>query len=290
VLVPTLTFVATATAVLSAGLTPIVADIDPRSWLLTPDIALDALGHRIVRAVVPVATFGCPQDAAGWDAFHARTGIPVIIDAAAGFGNQTDPGPTCAVFSLHATKPLAAGEGGFVVTRLPAFAAAVAQLSNFGINLADPIVGIGATTMVGTNAKMSEYHAAVGLASLDQWADTAARRRVLHHEYAGQITAVTGLAPMWQETPESCVRSVCCFLLASEAARYRAEASLTASGIGWRRWYLPPIDKHPAFRHIAHQPTPVANVLADRLLGVPFYIGMDSAARCEVVAALAAGA
>ena len=288
VLVPALTFVATAVAVLSAGLTPIVADVDPKSWLLTPEIATEALRHEAIRAVVPVVTFGCPQDARGWDDFHERTGVPVVIDAAAGFGNQEDPGPTCAVFSLHATKPLAAGEGGFVVTRSPEFAAALRQLSNFGINLTDPTVQIGTTTMVGTNSKLSEYHAAVALASLDQWPENSARRRALFHDYSAAIRGVPGLATQWQAMPDAAVRSVFCFLLASESVRNRAEQSLVSAGIATRRWYLPTINNHRAFQHIAHLPVPVADEIGRRLIGVPFSIGLDAVAQAEVVAALAA--
>jgi dTDP-4-amino-4,6-dideoxygalactose transaminase len=291
VLVPAVTFVATAVAALSAGLMPIVADVDARSWLLTPAIATDALKRAAIRAVVPVATFGCPQNTQGWDEFHQRTGVPVVIDAAAGFGNQDGPGPTCAVFSLHATKPLAAGEGGFVVTRSPAFAGAIRQLSNFGINLTDPsIAPIGTTTVVGTNSKLSEYHAAVGLASLDQWPQNAARRRLLYREYASQLASIRSLPTAWQVMPEASVRSVCCFLVESATVRERAEAALAAAGIGTRRWYLPTINRHPAFRDLPHLPSPNAEVLAARLLGVPFSIGLSAAARREVVDALAGAA
>ncbi len=289
VLVPALTFVATATAVLSAGLTPIVWDVDADSWLLTPELAMEATGRTAVRAVVPVATFGCPQDSDGWSRFHARTGLPVVIDAAAGFGNQRDCGPTCAVFSMHATKPLAAGEGGFIVTRDARFATAVRQLSNFGINLTDPDAApIGAVTMVGTNAKMSEYHAAVGLASLDMWPESATRRRAIYRTYTDAIQSIPNLNTQWQRAPEDCVRSVCCLLLDSQPRRDRAEAYLDAKGIGTRRWYLPLIDRHPAFAHIAHLPTPVADAIADRLLGIPFHLYLDSAAQALVVEALAA--
>jgi Predicted pyridoxal phosphate-dependent enzyme apparently involved in regulation of cell wall biogenesis len=287
VLVPALTFVATATAVLSAGLTPIVCDIDPRSWLLTPELASHALARKSFRAVIPVATFGCPQNANGWSHFHARTGVPVIIDAAAGFGNQVDCGPTCSVFSLHATKPLAAGEGGFVVTRDRKFASDVRQLSNFGINLIDPrSAPIGAVTMVGTNAKMSEYHAAVGLASLDAWPENAARRRVLYQGYTQAIREIEDLATQWQDAPVECVRSVCCLLLESGEQRDRVEAALGASGIGTRRWYLPLIDRHPAMDHIAHDPTPVADDIAERLLGIPFHLQLDKATQTTVISAL----
>src|SRR5690349_19034638 len=69
VLVPALTFVATANAVLSAGLRPIVWDIDPGSWLLTPGIAREAARAYSLAAVIPVAAYGCAQDTDGWSRF-----------------------------------------------------------------------------------------------------------------------------------------------------------------------------------------------------------------------------
>ena len=288
VLVPAFTFVATATAVLSAGLTPIVADVDTNTWLLTPEIAMKALSRADVRAVIPVCAFGCPQPAEGWSAFRRRTGIPVVIDAAAAFGNQREPGPTCAVFSMHATKPLASGEGGFIVTRSREFADDVRQMSNFGINLMRPdLAPIGSSTMIGTNAKLSEYHAAVGLASLDAWAHNARRRRELYASYRAEIEAIAGLNSSWQEAPIDCVRSTCAFLLKSRSARDRTEASLATRGVATRRWYSPTVDRHPAFARITHLPTPVAHDICDRLLGVPFYIGLSHSDRTRVVEAIA---
>lgn len=291
VLVPAMTFVATATAVLSAGLSPIVADIDPESWLLTPALALAAVSKRKLKAVVPVATFGSAQDAAGWDDFHKLTGLPVVIDAAAAYGNQVDPGPTCSVFSMHATKPLASGEGGVVVTRSLELARDIRQLSNFGINLTDPKVSlIGTTTMIGTNAKLSEYHAAVGLASLDAWSANSARRRSLYLEYTNAIKAVEGPALSWQRSPADTVRSLCCFLLPTRDLRDHYERQFAKARIATRRWYLPTINRHPAFKHLTHFPTPVADNLSRRLLGVPFFPSISDDQRHAVLAALSAGA
>lgn len=289
VLVPALTFVATATAVLSAGLTPVVADVDADQWLLTPEIALDASRRMVLRAVVPVATFGCAQDAAAWGQFHATTGLPVIIDAAAAFGNQLDPGPTCAVFSLHATKPLAAGEGGVVVTHDAAFAATVRQLSNFGIDLSgEEGVPVGSTTLVGTNAKMSEYHAAVGLASLDAWQLTVVRRRALFERYSAMLNVTCKTGVQWQQMANDSVRSVCCLLLETPEHRNNAEAVMAARGVGTRRWYLPLINRHPAFQHIQHLPTPRADDIAERLLGIPFHMSLTEQEMAVISDALAA--
>jgi dTDP-4-amino-4,6-dideoxygalactose transaminase len=287
VLVPALTFIATASAVRCAGLAPVVADIDPHSWLLTPEIARAAVRTIGARAVVPVTTFGVDQDGEAWSAFARDTHVPVIIDAAAGFGNQRDPGPTCAVFSLHATKPLAAGEGGFVVTRDAHLAHAIRRLSNFGINLDRPHDGpIGSAVATGTNAKLSEYHAAVALASLDRWAATAAERSALFARVARTIQAACHGQLAQQAAPADTVRSVCAFGFPDPAARDRAELACRQRGIGTRRWYLPTIDRQPAFGHVAHLPTPCSHHLGDRLLGVPFYPGLVQAAIDEIALAL----
>lgn len=287
VLVPALTFIATASAVRCAGLSPVVADVDPRLWLLTPETARAAVRGIGARAVIPVTTFGAEQDGAAWSAFARDTGVPVIIDAAAGYANQRDPGPTCAVFSLHATKPLAAGEGGFVVTRDAGLAHAIRRLTNFGINLDRPADGpIGTAVATGTNAKLSEYHAAVALASLDQWPAIAAERNALYARSVRAAQSACGGRLALQSAPADTVRSVCAYLFPDGATRDRAEAACHGRGIGTRRWYLPTIDRQPAFGHVAHLPTPHAEEIGERLLGVPFYPGLPGSAIDEIAAAL----
>jgi dTDP-4-amino-4,6-dideoxygalactose transaminase len=287
ILVPALTFIATASAVRCAGLSPVVADVDPHSWLLTPEIARAAVRTIGARAVIPVTTFGAEQDGAAWSAFARDTGVPVIIDAAAGYGNQRDPGPTCAVFSLHATKPLAAGEGGFVVTRDAGLAHAIRRLTNFGINLDRPADGpIGTAVATGTNAKLSEYHAAVALASLDGWRAIAAERNALYARSVRAAQSACGGRLGQQSAPEDTVRGVCPYLFPDRATRDRAEEACRARGIGTRRWYLPTIDRQPAFGHVAHLPTPNADAIGERLLGVPFYPGLAAGAIDEIASAL----
>lgn len=288
VLVPAFTFIATASAVRCAGLAPVVADIDADTWLLTPDIARAAVRSIGARAVIPVTTFGAEQDGEAWAAFARDTGVPVVMDAAAGFGNQRDPGPTCAVFSLHATKPLAAGEGGFVVTRDAHLAHAIRRLSNFGINLDRPLDGpIGSAVATGTNAKLSEYHAAVAHASLDRWTDIAAMRQSVYERCVRTAQDACGGRLGVQRVPSSTVRSVCAYRFPDAGTRDRAEQALQARSIGTRRWYLPTIDRQPAFGHVDHLPTPVAEALSARLLGVPFYPDLPQPAIDEIAVALA---
>lgn len=292
VLVPALTFVATATAVVRAGLVPVVADIDPDSWLLTPEIARTACMSMKLGAVMPVATFGCPHDTGGWDRFTSETGLPVVIDAAAAFGNQWDVGNATLVFSLHATKSFAAGEGGLVVSRDAATVARVRQLSNFGINLdrrsATPI---GQVDLPGTNAKLSEYHAAIGLANLAKWNELSAARVVLFERYAAMLDAVPGLHPVWQRTPGRITRTLLCFRTCQTGLREAIEVACAASGIDTRRWYLPLIHQHDGFTELPLAgDLPVADAVAKDLTGLPFHSHLGDPQLAAITAAVSQAA
>ena len=139
VLIPAITFVATGTSVLRAGFVPVLADVDPDTWLMTPDIARRALAQGPLDAVMPVSTFGLAQDVAARDEFSDQTGLPVVIDAAGAMGNQGVGRRTTVVFSLHATKSLGCGEGGVVASRDAGLIGRIRRATNFGIDLESPI-------------------------------------------------------------------------------------------------------------------------------------------------------
>lgn len=279
VLLPSLTFVASATAVLRAGHVPVLSDVDAVSWLLTPDIARRALRELRVDAVMPVTAFGAPHAMAAWSVFEQETGIPVVVDAAAAFGSQWLDAPTgTAVFSMHATKSLPAGEGGFVVSTDSALVARVRQLSNFGINL-DPgaATPVGRLASIGTNAKMSEYHAAVGLASLDVWDERALVRRQLYAKLKAALDLACGPGQLrWQQT-DGAVNgpTLLCVRLPNSTRRASLEQICDQRRIGLRRWYQPLLGKmleiHPDSLSL---PTPHAAEIASDLCGLPFFPGM----------------
>lgn len=282
VLVPGLTFVATATAIIRAGLTPLISDVDSQSWLLTPDIARAALAEVPFDAVIPVATYGCPQDVAGWDLFSAETGIPVIVDAAGAWGNQQIGLTTKVVFSLHATKALGGGEGGFVASRHHAYAQSMRALSNFGI---DAHSG-GLVFEAGENGKMSEYHAAVALAALDNWPDVAQARRNLHQRYTEQLLEKIPALKL-QAKPVDGVYSLMVVLLPAGFRAADIQLRLLGKDIETRRWYCPPLQGHPAFQAFTVGPLPMVDLLAERLLGLPFHLSLTEANIQRVIGCLA---
>lgn len=277
IIVPALTFVATLTAIIRTGHVPVIADIDENSWLITPEIATRVAAQTGANAVMAVAAFGQPQDTAAWSAFRRATGMSVVIDAAGAFGSQWLNAPDIpVVYSMHATKSLAAGEGGFVVSGNAALNAHVRQLSNFGINL-DPDSGfpVGHLSFAGSNAKLSEYHAAVAHASLDQWDIQARQRRELYHSYRQALQQAAGEHLQWQTGNPLVAPTIFCVRMAA-AARDHLEKICQQRQIATRRWYQPLLHQHAAkVAPIVKTPTPVAESVAAGLIGLPFSTFMN---------------
>ena len=236
VLLPALTFPATATAVVRTGHRPVFADVDPVSWQLTPTLAEDAIRRHQVAAVIPVAVFGNPVAPGPWEAFSSATGVQVVIDAAAAFEWQEPSASIPAVLSLHATKPVGVGEGGLVVGGPPALTRRVRELSNFGF-------GRYIIRSVGTNGKLSEFHAAVGLAQLRRLDAIRAPREAA---WAAYRTAVDRLGPAVTpgRSPAGWIPSTLSVLTSANAGDVAAE--LAHRGIETRQWYCPGLDRHPA--------------------------------------------
>lgn len=269
VLVPSLTFPATALAVKHAGLVPVLADVDPDSWELTPDIARRALAEQPFEAIMPVAAFGKPVPAEEWRDFQQETGVPVILDAAAVLGQQPVPEGVTAVFSLHATKPFGVGEGGLVVTSDEELLTRARSLSNFGF-----LGTAGVVQQAGTNAKFGEYYAAVGLAQLKRWSDVLERRKNVADMYRARLAGLNNRIRM-QAGAEKFVPAVLPIYI--EGKGQEVHQAMANAAIQTRRWYLPLLHLHPALTdvEIAGQREAegliAANRLAEGLVGLPFH-------------------
>jgi dTDP-4-amino-4,6-dideoxygalactose transaminase len=261
---PAWTFVASAHAVVNAGLIPYFIDVDPESWSLDTAAVREQIARAPapVGAVMPVAPFGLPIDVSEWDAFRAQTGLPVVIDAAAGF-DALMPGETPAVVSLHATKVLGTGEGGFVVCANPKIVRGVRTTSNFGLNPNRQ------ATVVATNAKMSEYHAAVGHAALDEWSETRAAWMAVAGAYRGVLVG-SNRVRLQDGFGETWVSSTC-VLRAADSVAVRFEGALAAAGIETRHWWGKGAHVQPATARFPRAALAVTETLADATFAVPFY-------------------
>ena len=137
-IVPALTFVATASAAESCGYTPRIADVDPETWQLDPELLAARADLDDVAIVIPVAPFGRPVPQTAWLEFRERTGIPVVIDGAATFetaaGQDRILGELPVAMSFHATKAFATGEGGCVASTDTGVVEQIGQALNFGFS------------------------------------------------------------------------------------------------------------------------------------------------------------
>lgn len=275
VALPAWTFVATAHAVVRAGLKPWFLDVDPDDWTLRPQ-TVAALGNGLanVSAVIPVCPFGAMVPIADWLAFREATGVQVLLDAAAAFDTLNDASLP-AVVSLHATKVLGLGEGGFLVTSDADLAAKVRQLTSFGFK------GTRESLIPATNAKLSEYAAAVGLAALDGWPGDRLRymRAAQHLKIAligrPEVRLQAGWGSDW-------ITSVCTVGLPAGSADHVA-AVLAEEGIDTRKWWDTGCHTSPAFADCRREDLKVTGDLAASTLGLPFCIDM----RADEVARLA---
>ncbi len=264
-IVPAWTFSASVHAVIAAGLTPFFVDVEPNG-LLSPAIARQALkaGPGEVGAVMPVAVSGQPIDPAPWNKFAGETGLPVVIDAAPSF-DAAKPGSGLSVVSLHATKILGVGEGGFVMSSDTELVAAVRLRANFGF------LGSREAKVAGANGKLSEYACAVGLAGLDEW---DARRAAFHAaamRYRANLadtpraTVIEGWGPEWLST-------TCVVQLDHPNALAPVLDALHRAGVETRAWWGRGMHKHRAFAAYPRLALPNTEWLAETILGLPFYI------------------
>jgi dTDP-4-amino-4,6-dideoxygalactose transaminase len=275
-LLPSWTFCASAHAVRLAGLEPFFLDVDPVTWQLTPHAADKAIREGLpVAAVMVVAPFGSPVDVSAWESFEQRTGVPVVIDAAAAFAAQ-HAGRTPIVVSLHATKILGVGEGAFVATRAQDVAEKVRHIMNFGF-LASRVVA-----HPGMNGKLSEVGAAIGLAALDEWPRTKERWRLLLALYYEELRR--GCPSIRLARPLEAISStlVAEFDVSVEPLIH----ALAARGIDSRRWWNFGCHREPAFSDCGRQHLPITERLAQHTLGLPLYVDMSTEEIRRVVLAL----
>jgi dTDP-4-amino-4,6-dideoxy-D-glucose transaminase len=192
VIIPTLTFPATAHAVSWLGLTPVFCDVDPVTGLIDPDLAESAITPR-TRAIIAVHLWGQVCDVARLGKIAESNGLRLYFDAAPALGCSYRDTPVgglgdAEVFSFHATKIANTFEGGAVVTDDDAFADRMRALRNFGFG-AD-----GAVHSLGTNAKLNEAAAAMGLTSLEVLDDTIRCNRANYEEYRRALAGIPGVA------------------------------------------------------------------------------------------------
>ena len=191
VILPSYTFVATAHALQWQEITPVFADLDPRTHNIDP-ASIERLITPRTTGIIGVHVWGRPCDTAALEGIAARRGLKLMFDAAHAFGcshagRMIGGFGTCEVLSFHATKFLNSFEGGAIVTNDDALADQMRLMRNFGFVDYDRVI------YVGTNGKMTEICAAMGLTSLEAMDDIIAINKRNYEAYRRGLSGLPGI-------------------------------------------------------------------------------------------------
>ena len=279
VALPAFTFPATMRAVEMAGCTPVLCDVDPVTWEMSPATLEPLLAAGYVDAVIPVRVFGLCRDHSALVQKCQESGVPVIMDSAAAFGGQLTPGEwvgcqgIAEVFSFHATKVFGIGEGGAICVE-KALAEDVRSALNFG--LAPKATGRG------LNGKLSEFAAAVGLAVLDCLDESVARRRTVAARYLEELARCPDLT-----LPQGCGNPVwqCFPLLLPDRVDADEFVKLSSQReIEIRRYYHPALSPCHTGESAPAAALDISRRLAAKMVCLPLYSDMSIQEQDEVIA------
>jgi UDP-4-amino-4,6-dideoxy-N-acetyl-beta-L-altrosamine transaminase len=294
VIVPPLTFAATANAVLYVGATPVFADVDPATLLLDPDAVVRAIGPR-TRAIVAVDYAGQPCDYAALRRIADEHGLALVADACHSLGGayQGRPVGTLAdltAFSLHPVKHVTTGEGGVVTTDDPELARRLRRFRNHGIDTdhrARAAAGAWFYEQVelGFNYRISDVQCALGTSQLRKLPAWIERRRDLAARYAELLTRVPAARPL---ASRSGAEHAYHLYVVDVPSRDDVFARLRAAGIGANVHYVP-VHLHPYYRdRLGTGPglCPAAEEAYGRILSLPLFPAMADLDIYRVVSAL----
>lgn len=268
VIVPALTFVASANAVHYTGATPVFADVDGQSWTIDP-AAVEALITPKTKAITPVHLYGHPAPMTALQAIADQHGLVLIEDAAEAHGAQIGERRTgnlgnAAAFSFFANKIITTGEGGMVTTNSVELAARCRMLRDHAM----PPERRYWHDEVGFNYRMTNLQAAVGVAQMARIEEFIARKRAIARLYEEALGTVPGLT-LPVERPGYTSVYWMYSILVNEAYRLTRDELMLAlrdQRIDSRPFFHP-LDTLPPYRRA--QPCPTALRLSRQGLNLP---------------------
>ncbi|MDR7252401.1 perosamine synthetase [Nocardioides sp. BE266] len=298
VIVPSLSFVASANVIRYVGATPVFADVSPLTHNITPESVLAAITPR-TRAVMVVHQCGVPADLGTLRALCDEHGLELLEDAACAIGSTYLGRPIgsdsrFAAFSFHPRKVLVTGEGGMITTDDAELAARLGRLrqhamsvSSFDRDRAGEVV-VEQYLETGFNFRMTDMQAALGIVQCRRLAEMIATRRRLGQRYRAVLGDVPGLEivgdpdygqtnyqSFWVVLPDDAAVSRDELLRRLLEAGVHARHGVTASHL------------EPAFADVRHPPLPVTERVARQSVLLPIYHEMPDSAQDRVAAVFA---
>jgi dTDP-4-amino-4,6-dideoxygalactose transaminase len=279
VIVPSFSFMATFNAVEMAGLTPVFADCEKDTLTLDPEKAEEAITPR-TGAIIGVNMFGNPPDLDALSRLARQKGVRLIMDSAHSFGTLYHGRPMGGhgdgeAFSSSATKLLATGEGGAVTTRHREVWDYIKTFREYGNR------GDYDCVMSGLNARLSEFHALLGLKLLGRLEDLAQARNRIADAYKDALQAVPGIS--FQQIREGCRSSYKDMAVLVEESRLglgrdALGTALQKEGIPTRKYFHPPGHLMTAYsKYAPASPGTLTNTeyASCRTLMLPIFSHMD---------------
>ncbi len=276
VVMPSFTFLASGHAVRWNGLLPRFVDCDPSSFQMDLDHAAQHLDGA--SAIMATHIFGGPSNPEAVEALGRSRGVPVIFDAAHAFGSisggrAVGGSGSAEVFSLTPTKVLVAGEGGLVATN----DLDLAERVRIGRNYADP--GTYDSRFVGLNARMSEYHAAMALVSLERFDHVLRTRRSLANQYRRLLSHIPGLQVQLVDSADESTFKDLAMVIDPEVfgmTRDQLVTCLDVEGIETRNYFDPPMHRQHAYAHLHNGDLPVTDQVSSRVVNLPLYADLST--------------
>ncbi|WP_332815627.1 DegT/DnrJ/EryC1/StrS family aminotransferase [Ramlibacter sp.] len=250
VIVPSYTFVATAHALHWQAITPVFADIDPATHNLDPAAVRRMITPR-TSGIIGVHLWGRPAPVAALQAIADEHGLQLMFDAAHGFdcrlgARKLGGFGRCEVLSFHATKVFNTFEGGAVTTDDDTLAETMRLMRNFGFKGYDNVIH------PGTNGKMPEINAAMGLVNLDALPGFIAANRANHEAYAAAFAAIDGVRLLrYDDAQDPNYQYVVAEVDPQfPASRDRIVAALQAENILARKYFWPGCHRMQPYRDL----------------------------------------
>lgn len=285
VIIPTLTYVASANVVMYCGATPVFVDSDPQTWQVDPEDIRRHITPR-TRAIMPVSLYGQVADMDEINAIAAKHGLAVIEDAAQSFGATYQSRKSCALSTWGATsffpsKPLGCyGDGGALFTDDDTLAQAAREIRVHGQSQRYT------HTRVGVGGRMDTLQCAIVLAKLERFDWEIAQRIAIGERYQ-QLLQALPLQRLAVREDRNCVWAQFTVLLQDGAQRSAVQQALQAQGVPTAIHYPRPLHRQPAYERFAPAwALPRAEVAAERVMSLPMSADLSAAQQDQVIAAL----
>lgn len=275
VIAPSFTFVATAEAVALAGAKPVFTDIDPKTYTLSPAAVEKAITKK-TKAILPVDLYGFSADMKPLREIADKHGLALIEDAAQAHGATYEGKPAgklsdAACWSLYASKNMMTGEGGVVTTDSDELDEKLRMIRNHGEKVKY------ASEMLGSNYRLPELEAAIGIVQLKKLPGFVAKRR----ENAQQLTKLLSKSKKLILPYETKDRQHSWYLYtarligATEAKRNKLIDDLKAKGVGSEAYYVHPINTMPYYKNnFGAKSLPETEKAAEQVFSLPVHPGV----------------